>query len=755
MITSTKKKKYTDQIGVAIDMGNSQIKVAMAIPTSKDYDEMDFQELVQILPINELLEDSPNQVGLNSNDSKFISSFSMPNVIAFPGLEEGTFTADATTDFEPNTFLKSFIIGDQVLQHEFFSQSQTNSSTQQVNVTPPLNPHHIIYDLKKFFLPSTAPSSNDANNETSCSSSTWTFNVIPSISSKLELPRIQIHSKTFTPPEILSRVYSRIHTLLDKYLQQQQEEPIHNPELRLILSIWSCCTERQAWKDSATISGFNVMRCMNESTCACLAYGLHQLSEISRILVLDWGSDFKCSDMMSEDYILEILNSASYSEFGGEAIVNLLMEKCQERMQKEWKRNSIHEDPRAFLRLRNACEQAIIELSNKETNSEINKTGDNERTTSLHTIRLNNLMHGLDFEWTLSSSDFEDILIHSQLIDKALFKVQQFIQSTPGFTQTDHPNTFRHVVLCGGCMQIAAVKKKVLEFLSNNSNFHPLSTIHDSIHPQQVVVRGAMIQSLMLTSPKRSRDFNCLISYILPLSIGVEASNGLMQVVIPRNTCYPCRKQSILQQVQVQEGNVIRIRVFEGERVMCRDNHELGQVVLENIPALVGDKIDVTISMCHDLDDNLEVTAHALGIQKSLHINEQSTRLSEEEIYEMVELAEKLKADDEILKQKLQAQHALEQCVFEMRQFLETLNQHDEQQQVTEENRTAVKMACAQAVAFIANHPEASKAEIEHAQQQFQEQCKTLVQQYPFVRPSNNSEQQRPTTKPTFDLDVD
>lgn len=58
------------------------------------------------------------------------------------------------------------------------------------------------------------------------------------------------------------------------------------------------------------------------------------------------------------------------------------------------------------------------------------------------------------------------------------------------------------------------------------------------------------------------------------------------------------------------------------------------------------DKIDVNISIYCNENADLEVTAHALGMKNTVFISQQTNRLTEEEIAEMIELAEKFKVED-------------------------------------------------------------------------------------------------------------
>lgn len=88
---------------------------------------------------------------------------------------------------------------------------------------------------------------------------------------------------------------------------------------------------------------------------------------------------------------------------------------------------------------------------------------------------------------------------------------------------------------------------------------------------------------------------------VAPLSLGVETQGGIMNVVVPRNTSTPARKDKIYRTVYDNQTST-RIQIFEGERKMTSECHKLGEFELRGLPKMKAGKAEVKVYF--DVDSN-------------------------------------------------------------------------------------------------------------------------------------------------------
>jgi heat shock protein 1/8 len=99
---------------------------------------------------------------------------------------------------------------------------------------------------------------------------------------------------------------------------------------------------------------------------------------------------------------------------------------------------------------------------------------------------------------------------------------------------------------------------------------------------------------------------------------------------------------------------------------MTKDNHILGKFNLDGIPPAPRGVPQIEVTFDIDANGILNVSAldKASGKQNKITITNDKGRLSKEEIEKMVQDAETFKAEDEAMKNKIEAKNGLENYCF-------------------------------------------------------------------------------------------
>jgi molecular chaperone DnaK len=164
-----------------------------------------------------------------------------------------------------------------------------------------------------------------------------------------------------------------------------------------------------------------------------------------------------------------------------------------------------------------------------------------------------------------------------------------------------------------------------------------------------------------------------LLLDVTPLSLGVETQGGVSTRVIERNTTIPARRSETFSTAEDNQP-AVDIHVLQGERERAADNRTLGRFRLEGIrPAPRGvPQIDVT----YDIDANgiLNVSARDkdTGAEQRITISE-SSNLDKSEVDRMIADAERNRAEDQRLREQVDARNMLDTAAYQVERRLAEL----------------------------------------------------------------------------------
>jgi L1 cell adhesion molecule like protein len=141
-----------------------------------------------------------------------------------------------------------------------------------------------------------------------------------------------------------------------------------------------------------------------------------------------------------------------------------------------------------------------------------------------------------------------------------------------------------------------------------------------------------------------------------------------MTPLIPRGTTLPAKKtQTFSTAADNQPG--CNICVYEGERKFTKDCNLLGKFDLRGIPPMPRGVPQIEIT--YDIDTNgiLNVSAceKSSGKSEKITINNDSNKLSKEDIERMIAEAEKYKDDDDKAQKRIDAKNKLENYVYNVK----------------------------------------------------------------------------------------
>ncbi|WP_292730015.1 molecular chaperone DnaK [Methanoculleus sp.] len=439
--------------------------------------------------------------------------------------------------------------------------------------------------------------------------------------------KITIEGKGYTPQEISAMILQKMKLDAEEYLGEKIAKAV------ITVPAYFNDAQRQATKDAGAIAGLEVLRIINEPTASALAYGIDREGE-STVLVYDLGGGtFDVSILQLGDGVFEVKSTAGNNRLGGDDFDKLIVDYLVDEFKKK-EGGDLRKDPVAMQRLRDAAENAKIELSTvQKTNINLPYITTTESGPKF-----------LDFD--LTRAKFEQLI--GDLVDSTLGPVKQALADAKL-----SPDGIDHVLLVGGSTRIPLVQETVKKILKKEPD--------KGINPDECVAIGAAIQAGVLTGETK----DVLLLDVTPLSLGIETLGGIATKLIDRNTTIPTRKSQVFSTAADGQTSV-EIHVMQGERTLAKDNFTLGRFQLTGIPPAPRGIPQIEVTFDIDANGIVHVSAKDLGTgnEQSITIKPQDSRPSEAEIERMMNDAKKFAEEDQKKREEIDLRNTADTAIF-------------------------------------------------------------------------------------------
>ena len=394
-------------------------------------------------------------------------------------------------------------------------------------------------------------------------------------SAKQEIPTVE---KEFTPEEISSYILKKLKEMAESELNKEVKKAV------ITVPAYFNNSQRESTKIAGELAGLEVLRIINEPTAAALAYGLNENNndENKNVLVFDLGGGTFDVTILSLEYddekIFEVKSTDGDTHLGGQDFDQKLYDLAKKKFAEENNDVDFEGNLQGKNRVKKACEQAKIILSEKDQT----------------TIKLEKVCLGAGLEITFTKKQFEKLC--KPLFDKCLKTIDNALNLAKLKV-----NDINYIVLIGGSTRIPYIRNMLEEKFKN-------SKICSNINPDEAVSIGAAIQGAIITQQNDTKIRDVNLFDVTPLSLGIEVIGEKMSINIRRNTPTPINRKKIYQTVKNNQTTV-SINIYEGEDENIKNNHLLGKFKLTNLPRLPAGKAKVEVTFFVDENNILNVTA--------------------------------------------------------------------------------------------------------------------------------------------------
>ncbi len=401
--------------------------------------------------------------------------------------------------------------------------------------------------------------------------------------------------------------------------------------------------QRKATKRAGELAGLQVSRIISEPTAAAIACGMTGADQ--RYLVFDLGGGtFDVSILELSGLVMEVHAIAGDNFIGGEdftaVLAAMFLEKAVIAPESLDLRTAYH-----VYKAAEECKCAFARQS---------------EATMACTVE------GAALEQTVTLAAYEKAC--APLLEKLRRPIERSLRDAGIKLQE-----IDAVVLVGGATKLPVVRRFVTKLFGRI----PASPVD----PDQAVALGAALQCGM---KQRSAEIRELVfTDVCPFTLGTEvmAHNGLFDEsghylpIIERNTTIPVSRTQTVYTAHDDQTRV-NVKILQGESRLAGNNLLLGELSLP-VPKGPRGQEAVDITYTYDVNSLLEVVVrvHSTGVERKVIIQNEQTKLSEEEAAQRLEALQYLKQspreDEENRLALLRAERLYEEAEPRFRQSID------------------------------------------------------------------------------------
>jgi len=419
---------------------------------------------------------------------------------------------------------------------------------------------------------------------------------------------IEINGKILYETEILIYFFSHIKKIINKNINGEYT-------FKSVITVPSNFNDnqREIIRNNFNNCGFNVIRIINEPSAAALAYGLNNINDKEeRILVVDiGGGTLDLTILTKENGFFEVEHSIGINDLGGNNFTNIIYDFVLKKY------SNICDKNKKILWY--TCQNVKEKLSYLDEYQIKLKNFDD---------RNNELLISFDNK-TFNSLSYDILEKYTNVLK----------------TIKNNYTDIKYIVMVGNSSKMPILQEKVTEIFDLKPWIYPNL---ESVVAEGACLYGAISENIFINNQ------NVLLVDVLPLSLGVETSDGTFSVIIPKNTPLPVKRTQKYTSDTPFE-NTIKIKVFQGERKIANKNTLIGEFEFNKVSLGCKPIIDITFKVDLNGVINVIILDRKSNVEKNILIKD-IPLINDDELENILNLAkqnEELDEEETLIKTRL------------------------------------------------------------------------------------------------------